>query len=69
MKLVLMWLLGVPLLVTSMVFAQSLAADQRVALSSAGNTQQCSWQQDLYHVSPVVTDQRHGVGCKRQAVQ
>ncbi len=69
MKLVLMWLLGVPLLVTSMVFARSLAAEHRVGKTQQVNAQQCSSQEGLHDMTLVVTDQGHYLACQRHAVQ
>ncbi len=69
MKLLLMWLLGVPLLVVSMVIARSLAADHRVVKSQQVSVQECSRQEDLHDMALVVTDQGHHIACQRQAVQ
>jgi hypothetical protein len=69
MKLVLIWLLGVPMLVTSMVLAQSLAAEQRVANNNTVETRHCSGHDDLDHMPAVVTDQGKLVSCHRLTVQ
>jgi hypothetical protein len=69
MKLLLIWLLGVPLLVISMVLAQSLAAGQRVVKSQQVSVQQCSRQEDLHDMSSVVADQGHLIACQRQTIQ
>lgn len=60
-KLFLMWLLGVPLLVTSMVMAQAISG-------SNAASPQCSGQLNLHSVKAPVLQQRNGVSCDRSAV-
>jgi hypothetical protein len=70
MKLFLMWLLGVPLLVASMVMAQSMAEEsQRVAKSGRISQQLCSPQVDLHDVGTAIAQQGYGISCDRFSVQ
>ncbi len=61
MKLFLIWLLGVPLLVTSMVMAQTM---------TSGNAAlpQCSRQINLHDVAPTVLQQANRVSCSGNSV-
>ncbi len=61
MKLFLIWLLGVPLLVTSMVMAQTMT-------SSYAAVSQCSRQIDLHDVAPTVLLQGNRVSCNGNSV-
>ena len=67
MKLFLTWLLGVPLLVTSMVMAQSLLMqDQQMQTHSRLSL--CSGQGNAYDVAPLVAQQGYRIPCDRIAV-
>ncbi len=70
MKLFLMWLLGVPLLVTSMVLAQSLPmGSQRTVRHDTGRPSPCLRQGYLHDVTPAIANQGHRVSCNRLSVQ
>jgi hypothetical protein len=68
MKLFLTWLLGVPLLVISMVMAQSLLmqAEQLEVRTRIGVL--CSGQGDADDVAPLVPNQGYRISCDRLAV-
>lgn len=51
MKLLLLWLLGVPVLVASMVLARQLPAKSHRATHASISVQMVSSQVDLYHVA------------------
>lgn len=65
MKLFLTWLLGVPLLVTSMVIAQSLLSQEQEARAR----QSCSAQHNVHDVTPLIPKQGYGVSCERFSIQ
>lgn len=69
MKLFLMWLLGVPLIVTSMVMAQSMSTENhRVAVTGTATTS-CSGNANLHDMTVVVAQQRYRVSCDRFSVE
>jgi hypothetical protein len=68
MKLFLTWLLGVPLLVTSMVMAQSLLMqDQQLEMRTRFGAL-CSGQGDAHDVAPRISNQRYRISCDRLTV-
>ena len=67
MKLFLTWLLGVPLLVTSMVMAQSLLVPNQ-QLETRSRVSLCSGQGDAYDVAPLVAQQGYRITCDRLTV-
>ena len=70
MKLFLTWLLGVPLLVTTMVMAQSMLVQNRdIAGSAVPHSQQCSGHGDLHGVTSAVPKQGNRISCNELAVQ
>jgi hypothetical protein len=68
MKLFLTWLLGVPLLVISMVTAQSLLmqAEQLEMRTRIGSL--CSGQGHTDDVAPLISNQGYRISCDRLAV-
>jgi hypothetical protein len=68
MKLFLTWLLGVPLLVISMVTAQSLLvqAEQLEMRTRIGAL--CSGQGDADDMAPLISNQGYRISCDRLAV-
>jgi hypothetical protein len=70
MKLFLTWLLGVPLLVTSMVMAQSmLLQNHELGARATPGSQQCSLQGNTHDVAPLVSQQGYRVSCHQLTVQ
>jgi hypothetical protein len=70
MKLFLTWLLGVPVLVTTMVMAQSmLMQDQKLGAHTRPGTQLCVSQGQPHDVTPLVPQQGNRVPCNRLSVQ
>jgi hypothetical protein len=70
MKLFLTWLLGVPLLVTSMVMAQSLLLQNHdLGIHATPGTHRCASHGKAHDVAPLVTQQGYGVSCNRLTVQ
>lgn len=70
MKLFLTWLLGVPLLVTSMVMAQSLLMqDHELEAHASPGLQLCSGQRDAHDVAPLVPKQGYRISCNQLIVQ
>lgn len=71
MRLLLTWLLGVPLLVGSMVLARAaLAPAPRDTLQHPAVTAQaCLREMELDRVPPVVPEQRHRRACDALAIK
>ncbi len=69
MKLFLTWLLGVPLLVTSMVMAQSLLQDHSVETRSHSGSQPCSVQGDPHNVATLIAKQGYRIACDQLTIQ
>lgn len=71
MKLLLTWLLGVPLLVGSMVLArEALAPERRESLQRTEVVaRQCLRQEQFDRVPPSISEQRHRLACDRRAIQ
>jgi predicted acyltransferase (DUF342 family) len=67
MKLFLTWLLGVPLLVISMVMAQSLLM-QGQQLETRTQGALCSVQGDAHGVAPLIANQGYQISCDRLAI-
>ena len=65
MKLLLLWLLGVPLMVSSMVLARGLTADHSRALIPlpAAKAAACQRQSDQHLVQRAISKQRYRVVC------
>lgn len=69
MRLVLTWLVGVPVLVLAMVLVRAIspqglqAAQPRIATASV-----CAGQDDVHRVAPAVANKRDRAACKRRAV-
>lgn len=68
MKLFLTWLLGVPLLVTSMVMAQAMLMPDRQQNRSHSSSPQCSGQGDAHDVATLIAKQGYGITCERLAI-
>ncbi len=68
MKLLLLWLLGVPLLVTSMVMARSLSMDSEQLAKGNPAVRLCSRDLNPHDVAPLVTQQGQGVSCNHLAI-
>jgi hypothetical protein len=73
MKLLLTWLLGVPVLVAAMVLARAMSPQgMQGPVQAAHHPQtqgQLCRQVQLDDVLAVVTQDRHGVACNRASVQ
>lgn len=69
MKLFLLWLLGVPLIVTSMVMAQSLAMEnQQNSQDRQVSGQPCSLDGELHHMTPIIVKKRYGSSCDQLSI-
>jgi hypothetical protein len=68
MKLFLTWLLGVPMLVTSMVMAQAMFMPDRRQTDSHPNLQRCSDQGNAHDVATLVAKQGYRLTCERLAI-
>jgi hypothetical protein len=66
MKLFLIWLLGVPLLVASIV---SVPAVARFVMPASNYDQHCLLEDQPYDVALTVTDQGHRVLCHARSVK
>jgi hypothetical protein len=70
MKLFLTWLLGVPLLVTSMVMAQSLLVQNHgLNVHASPESRLCAGQDDAHDVATLVPNQGYRISCNRLTVQ
>jgi hypothetical protein len=74
MKLLLTWLVGVPVLVASMVLARALSsqgmrAPARTPPPQVQQLASCRGQLDLDKMLPAVPDHRYGIACDRLAIQ
>jgi hypothetical protein len=64
MKLLMIWLFGVPGMVAFMVLAYALpSASHRVVQSGSQASARCLAQGELHQVAPGVADQGHRVAC------
>jgi hypothetical protein len=69
MKLFLTWLLGVPILVTSMVMAQSLLMHNHGMKAQASPGSGICRQDDAHSVAPLVPKQGYRISCNPLTVQ
>jgi len=71
MRLLLIWLLGVPLMVGSMVLARAalLPVQRAIADSTELAARACLGEEELHRVSPAIAQQRHGRACNRLSVE
>jgi hypothetical protein len=66
MKLFLIWLLGVPLMVASIVGVPAVA---RLVSPASDYTQQCLLDDQRYDMSLAVADQGHRVRCHARSIK
>ncbi len=71
MRLVLIWLVGVPLLVGTMVLARAalVPAQRGIADNTELAASTCLLEKELHRVSPAITQQRHRRTCDRLSVE
>ena len=74
MKLVLMWLVGVPALVAAMVMARAMSpqgmhAATHATLAQVQAAPSCGRQVQLDDVLLTVANNRHGIACNRSTIQ
>jgi len=66
MKLFLIWLLGVPLMVASIVAVPAVA---RFVAPASDYSQQCLLDDQRYDMSLAVTDQGHRIRCHARSIK
>jgi hypothetical protein len=71
MRLLLIWLLGVPLLVGTMVLARAALVPMQRGISDSTElaARACLREEELHGVAPAITQQRHRRACDRLSVE